>query len=231
MKVTKRSETLESALLDPEVTLEDATRYVVHTLHLIQELTPSPVIWSDSESTPANAAQERQRQEWSLELRRHFHNMRRRAAAHCPESLLPKFEEQLIEIEATLRAAVTGRLSPFVQLSDHISQVEEFQRRWTPYIDPPPPRIRCNDTDRSVWLDGRCIAKELDRKHFGFIRALARAYPDPLTWNRIINSGSGLRGGNQTRFMHNLPRDLKKYVESGSDGYVLRLPARLSTAV
>jgi hypothetical protein len=214
--------------------LQRATGAVVCTLLRVAQSSPTPVVWPAPGTEPVNAYERELRREWSLELERHFRDMRRHARQFCPPPLLPMFEQQLSEVEATARAAVTARLGPFLGLSDHIKQVEAFQRRWVPYLDPPlapPPRMRCDEADRSVWLDGRCLAKELDRKQFGFLRALVDAYPDPVTWKFVAQTQKGCRGANQTRLRNSLPIAVLNLLESGNDGYGLRLPDKMSTTV
>jgi hypothetical protein len=232
MKVTQDRGALELACALEVVSLEQSTAAVISTLLRVAEHSSSPVLWPETGTASVEVVQ---RCEWSQELEGHFREMRRRArATDGPASLLPMFEEHLSELEATVRGAVTGRLSSFLSISDFIREVEAFKTRWVPYIDPPPappPRVRCDEADRSVWLDGRCIARELDRKHFGFIRVLVDRYPDPVTWNVIAQSGTGCRGGNQSRVRNSLPPTVRDLVESGSDGYALRLPEKLSTAV
>jgi hypothetical protein len=235
MKGTRNPDLFEtfSDALDTN-SFERATGAIVYTIIGIAQQSPSPIILWPTSTAEQDTDEEAQRSKWSQELERHFRDVRRCARKHCPVSLLPRFEDQLCEIEATVRAAVAGRLSSFLDLSYYIRQVEDFRKRWIPYLDPPqapPPRVRYNETDRSVWLDGRCIAKELNRKQFGFVRALVDAYPDPVTWNVISQTATGCRGGNQTRLRNSLPRSISQYVESGPDGYVLRLPDKLSTAV
>lgn len=220
-------------LMTETVSFERSTGGIVSTLVGVSQLTPSPILWPSPGTTPA-AEEDAQRRELSLQLHLHFHDMRRRACESCPVSLLPLFEEQLFELEATVRGAITGRLSPFLEVSIYIREVEEFGRRWLPYLEPPPPpppRVRYHEPDRSVWLDGRCIARELDRKHFGFLRVLVDRYPDPVTWNVITQSGTGCLGGNQSRVCGSLPTAVRALVESGSDGYALRLPEKLSAPV
>lgn len=233
MKVTVMRESLVQACqLVASVPFDRSTGSIVYTLHSVSQLTPSPILWPAPGEDAVEIAEKRR--EFSRQLEQYFHDIRCRARESCPPALLPCFEEQLCEIEATVRATVTGRLSPFADLSYHIRQVEEFGRRWLPCLEPPlppPPRVRYDAPDRSVWVDGKCLARELDRKQFGFVRALADAYPDPVTWNVIAQSGTGCRGGNQTRVYNSLPPAVRDLVESGSDGYAMCLPAKLSTAV
>jgi hypothetical protein len=232
MKGTPYRSAAEAACASEVTTLERSAAALISALLRIVEQAPSPVLWPDSGMSSEEAVQ---RREWSQELEQHFCAMRRRARhAGTPEALLPMFEQQLSELEATVRGAITGRLSLFFNSSDFIRQVEAFQKRWVPWIEPPPApprRVRYNESDRSVWLDGQCIARELDRKQFGFVRVLVDRYPDPVTWNVIAQAGTGCRGGNQTRLRNSLPWPVGQLVESGPDGYALRLPEKLSTAV
>jgi hypothetical protein len=244
MKVTPISESHLVEAAQP-ATPENGIRYtirrctgeVVYGLHCVARMSPTPVLWPAPAGSPEAAEDERLRREWSQKLALHFHNMRRCARANCPLSLLPQFEDQLCEIEANIRAAVTGRLMIFVDLTYHIRLIEEFRDRWVPYVDPPPlpppppPRLRYDREDHSLWIDGRCVAKELDRKQFGFVSALVNAYPEPVKWSVISKTVSGCRGGNQTRLRASLPPAIENLIEGGPDGYAIRLPERLSTAV
>jgi len=237
MKVTLRSEVL------PVLTVETApfdrsTGCIVYALQKVSELTTSsPVLWPAHGVTGLPLAEEVKRGELSRELHRNFHDMRLRAREKCPPTLLPRFEDELCLMEAGIRGAITGRLSVFLEVSIHIREVEDFARRWRPYLEPPlppplpPPRLQCDETDRSVWLDGKCLARELDRKQFAFLTALVRAYPDPVTWNTIAQTQPGCRGGNQSRLRGSLPKAVADYIESGPNGYGLRLPEKLSAPV
>jgi hypothetical protein len=231
MEATSHPNPLQPAVSDT-VTIECAAAAIISLLRRVVEHSPSPVLWPDAGTSSVEVEQ---RRDWSQELGNHFRQMRQYArTADGPATLLPMFEEQLSELEATLRGAVTGRLTVFFNIPDFIRQVEEFRGRWVPYLDPPPgppPRLKCNEGDRSVWLDGQCLATEMRRDQFGFIRTLAAAYPDSVKWAVITNTVPGCRGGNQTRLRNSLPRVVGRLVESGPQGYALRLPAKMSKAV
>jgi hypothetical protein len=90
---------------------------------------------------------------------------------------------------------------------------------------PRPARICCDESDRSVYLDGRRIAAGLERPLFGFVQQLAAAYPDRRTFKSIQASVGGLRGKHSTRDVVNrLPSQLQALIDSTSHGYTLRLP-------
>jgi hypothetical protein len=211
------------------VSLERSIGCIVYTLVRVSQQSPSTLLWP----APVSVVERDTRRGWSLELEGHFRNMRRHAKDHCPPPMLPMFEDELRPIEATARAAVTGLLAPVLILSDHIRDIEAFQRKWVPYIDPrpkPPPRLRYDETDRSVWLDEKCLARELDRKQFGFVRSLVNAYPDPVKWDFISRTERGCLGANQTRLRNTLPKPVSDLLESSNDGYMFRLPDKLSTS-
>ena len=97
-------------------------------------------------------------------------------------------------------------------------------------VPPPPPnptgdRVRCQDTDRSVWLDGKRMACELELPVFRFFKVLVEAYPDPVTYSKISERAPGLKGKHPTRDLKDrLPAPLEKWVQSGKHGYFLQLP-------
>ena len=125
MTVNRHPDPLETAR--DVVSLERAAAAIISTLIRVAEHSPSPVLWPDSGTSTVEVVQ---RREWSQELERHFRDMRQRARATGPVTLLPMFEEQLCELEATVRGAVTGRLTAFLSISDYIRRVEEFKNRW-----------------------------------------------------------------------------------------------------
>lgn len=59
-------------------------------------------------------------------------------------------------------------------------------------------RIRCDRSDRSVWLDGVKIAGELDEEVFDYLVVLVETYPDPIRWEDIKTKAPSL-GENQGR--------------------------------
>ena len=230
MKVMTLSGSLEEACL-LAAPLERSTARIVFAIHSAARLTPAPALWP----APADpAADEAARLALSQELESHFRDMRRRAREGCPPPMLLSFEDELRELEANVRAAVTGRLSLFVDYSYHIRLVEDFSRKWVPYVDPPPappPRVRCDEADRSVWLDEKCIASGLKRDEFEYFRALAKAYPNTLVWRLARTTLPGFRGKNQSRFKKKLSAPIRRLIETTSSGSVLRLPAKTSTTV
>jgi hypothetical protein len=66
-------------------------------------------------------------------------------------------------------------------------------------------RVRCDLADRSVWLDGRQLAAEVEEDAFDFFAAVAAA------------------GKNQTRLKARLPRALKRLIKGSPAGYRLVL--------
>jgi len=89
-----------------------------------------------------------------------------------------------------------------------------------------PARIRCDDGDRSVYLDGKRIAGELTHSVYGFFTAIVAAYPDPITFKKMKTQVRVLRGKHPTRdLMDRLPAPLVPLVRSGKEGYSLVLPA------
>lgn len=89
----------------------------------------------------------------------------------------------------------------------------------------PLPRIRCEESDRSVHLDGERVASGVDVGPFRFFRAVAAAYPDPIEFKKIQQRVPGLTGKHPTRDLKNrLPPALLRLLKSGKDGYYLKLP-------
>lgn len=229
--MTVNDRTISPHTTSPDVPLlERSAAAIVAILHTVASASPAPVLWpapgvpDDSERMLA----------WSRDLAGHFSAMRRRARISGQGAMLQMFEEDLRPLEATTRAAVTGRLSQFASISDRMREVEVFAARWVPYIDPlpePAPRIRCDERDRSVWIDGRCLATGLDRNVFSYARALAAAYPNTLAWRVVRNTLPGFKGKNQTRFKSGLPDELRKVIETTATGSVFRLSPILSTTV
>jgi hypothetical protein len=89
----------------------------------------------------------------------------------------------------------------------------------------PEPRVRCDESDRSVYLDGKRIAGGVDLAVFRFFRVIAEAYPDPIPFKQIQARAAGLYGKHPTRDLKNrLPRKLVPLVRSGKHGFSLELP-------
>ncbi|MBN9521015.1 hypothetical protein J0H58_21270 [bacterium] len=87
-------------------------------------------------------------------------------------------------------------------------------------------RLRCDEADRSVYLDGRRIAGEVDLTLFRFFRVLAEEYPDAIPFRLIQRRVAGLGGKHPTRDLRDrLPLELSRLVTSGRAGYSLKLPA------
>ncbi|AWM39111.1 hypothetical protein GobsT_26130 [Gemmata obscuriglobus] len=227
MTVSQQSDGITYHIVSAGLTIERSVAAVVSALvRATSHLSPLSL-----GTAPADPGADQRRREWSDELETHFAAMRRRARQLCPPPMLPQFEDDLTEIEATVRGAITGRVVLFWDLDQHVEQVKGFGRRWVPYIDPPPPRLRCDETDRSVRLDGRVLATELKREEFAFVQMLAARYPDPVPWRTVTNAAPGCRGKNQTRVLNALPAAVRNLIESDATGYALRLPPKLSTGV
>ena len=89
----------------------------------------------------------------------------------------------------------------------------------------PTPRVRCEEPDRSVYLDGKRLVGEVELALFRFFRVIAEAYPDPIAFKAIQRHTPGLYGKHSTRDLKNrLPVELAPLVESGKHGYRLTLP-------
>lgn len=160
--------------------------------------------------------------------------MRYRARQHCPGGLLADFERDLREVDVALRGALAQPYTARCAVGTLLASVEQFGKRWQPYCDPPPsppPRFRCDETDRSVWLDGQCIASNLERPEFAFVSALAAAEPEPISFRTMQAHVRCLQSANQTRLLEKLPPELRKVIESSNAGYALKLPPKLSTTV
>ncbi len=90
----------------------------------------------------------------------------------------------------------------------------------------PAPRVRCEEPDRSVYLDGKRIVGEVELALFRFFRVIAEAYPDPIRFKEIQRRAPGLHGKHRTRDLKDrLPSALANLVQSGKHGYLLKLPA------
>lgn len=89
----------------------------------------------------------------------------------------------------------------------------------------PMPRVRCDESDRSVHLDGKRVIGEVELTLFRFFRVIAEAYPDPIRFKKIQERAAGLHGKHPTRDLKDrLPTELARLVDSGKHGYQLRLP-------
>jgi hypothetical protein len=91
--------------------------------------------------------------------------------------------------------------------------------------DVPTPRLRCNPLDRSIWLDGKQIAREVERADYAFIALLNASYPNWMTFPAMQELAPDLEGVNQTRLKRHLPRRLAALVRSTrGKGHALKLP-------
>lgn len=87
-------------------------------------------------------------------------------------------------------------------------------------------RVHCDEADRSVSLDGKLIAHNIELALFRFFRVLAEVCPDPISYRRIQERAPGLKGKHPTRDLRDrLPPELSRLVTSGKHGYQLHLPA------
>src|SRR5262249_24100118 len=87
------------------------------------------------------------------------------------------------------------------------------------------PRVRCEESDRSVYLDGKRIVAEVELPLFRFFRVIAEAYPDPMAFKDIQRRTTGLYGKHPTRDLKDrLPSAIASLVHSGKHGYFLKLP-------
>jgi hypothetical protein len=94
-----------------------------------------------------------------------------------------------------------------------------------------PVRVRCDESDRSIYLDGKRVAEEMELAVFRFFRAIVGAYPDPISYRKIANRVPGLLGKHPTRDLKGrLPTPLAGWVRSGKHGYCLKLPPPKSSA-
>jgi len=76
-------------------------------------------------------------------------------------------------------------------------------------------RLRCDPSDRSVWLDGRRLASGLEEDVFKYLEVLAERYPEPVTYGAIKKLVPTLPE-NQTRFnsvVDRLSRTFLKHIE------------------
>ncbi len=89
---------------------------------------------------------------------------------------------------------------------------------------PPTPRLRCDESDRSVHLDGKRVTQGLEPDAFNFFRAVAAPHPDPITFRKIQDSTKGLKGKNLTRLKAKLFPPLCDWLRSGGQGFYLELP-------
>ncbi len=92
---------------------------------------------------------------------------------------------------------------------------------------PPPARVRCDESERAVYLDGEIIAPDVPLNPFRFFAAVAAAHPDPITIKKIQGNTKTLYGKNATRDLRDkLPQPLLPLIASGKNGYSLKLPPR-----
>jgi hypothetical protein len=73
-------------------------------------------------------------------------------------------------------------------------------------------RIRFNSGNRSLWLDDRLIASNLDEEVFDYMKVLVSSYPDPISY-KGIRKQSPLLPENQSRFNTRVDRALSKLLK------------------
>ena len=89
----------------------------------------------------------------------------------------------------------------------------------------PPARVRCEKSDRSVYLDGKKLAAGLGEDVFAYMEVLAGSYPDPIPFAKIKEKSNALEGANQSRLKLKIPNRLKHLVQQiPNKGHVLKLP-------
>jgi hypothetical protein len=141
---------------------------------------------------------------------------------------------------AFTRAIEMAELVPQQTLPPDVSTQVTPTSAWPPVVPPPaaptlgptevapagpPARVRCDESDRSVYLDGKRVASEVELAVFRFFRAIAESYPDPISYKKIADRVPGFHGKHPTRDLKDrLPSPLASWVKSGKHGYHLRLP-------
>jgi hypothetical protein len=201
---------------------------------VLSEIAAEPLfglLWPEDETLQSASATQNMR---AKKVAESISAMRYRARQHCPGGLLPDFERDIRELDIAIRGALAQRYTARCAVDLLLASVERFGIRWQPYLDPPPsrpPRLRCDETDRSIWLDGRCVAPNLSKRQFEFVRAVAKASPDAISFRTLRNLLNCLRGANQARLKNELPPKLRELIEGGPTGYVLKLPPKLSASV
>lgn len=86
-------------------------------------------------------------------------------------------------------------------------------------------RVRCDRYARAVLLDGKPVASGLDEAAFAYFEVLAECYPDPITFAKMQDRATPLKGVNQSRLKNNLLPALERLVKCiPNKGHVLDLP-------
>lgn len=201
---------------------------------VLREIAADPMfepLWPTAEAGPRTRAVHHER---ARTVEMHISAIRYRASRHCRDGVLDAFERDLLELDVAIRGALSQPYTARCAVDVLLMSVERFGYRWQPYLDPLPgplPRLRCDETDRSIWLDGRCIAPNLPKPHFEFVRGVAKAAPNAIKFSTLKNLLSCLRGTNQSRLRKQLPPKLQELIEGGPKGYTLKLPPRMSASV
>ena len=103
-------------------------------------------------------------------------------------------------------------------------------------VDPAAPsaRVRCHLADKSVYLDGKQIATGLTTEQFQFVSAVAKADPDPISFDRIMCGQT--QGMNQTHIKNAINRHVRgamparhlEFIIGTPRGFRLNLPPKES---
>jgi hypothetical protein len=162
-----------------------------------------------------------------VEFARNFSNS---AASLAPESALPTWDVQVWLASAALELA---------RYMNGITHGPQFIYRLTSGIDfeftkaamqrtrrkPCQTRVRCDPSDRSVWVDGKRLASGLAPEVYAYFTVLADQYPEPITFPEMQRRSTELEGVNQSRLKDKIPCQLVGIVwRSSNKGHVLRLP-------
>ena len=89
-------------------------------------------------------------------------------------------------------------------------------------------RVACDAKDMTIRLDEKVIASGVSHEVFEFVRVVAEAHPEPISFSRIKVKASSLNGKNQTRLREAADKFVKcgrePLVISSPTGYLLDLP-------
>lgn len=108
----------------------------------------------------------------------------------------------------------------YAALCERIASIIEADANTTP--NP----IKCDSSTRSIHIDGKPFIRGLKEEQFAFVQALADAWPERLSFPKIRKTSIHLKKINQNRLMESLPPKLADIIDSNSQGYLLKLPAR-----
>ncbi|MBY0512607.1 MAG: hypothetical protein K2P78_01690 [Gemmataceae bacterium] len=89
----------------------------------------------------------------------------------------------------------------------------------------PAPRVRCDPSSRSLWLDGKQLAAELPEEGFALVAVLADAYPGYRSFRAIQAAAPILVGVNPGRLKSKLPTKVLALIDASTKkGHALKLP-------